>query len=199
MPRPKATFETSMGNFEVELYVDQMPITASNFIDLALTGFYDGLHFHRVVRDFVVQFGCPMSLDPKNKKAGSGGPKGKTEFELLGGQDKGTFLKRDQKGNITDELIEKMSNEKGTLSMANSGKENSGGSQFFINLNHNSKLDWFDKSSNDAHPVFGKVTSGMEVVEAMGQVEVNAMEMPKEGIKVIKVTIAGVSAQKFQN
>jgi len=188
--KPIAIFETSLGTFEVELYVDQMPITASNFIDLVKEGFYNDLHFHRVVRDFVVQFGCPLSIDPKNKKAGSGGPKSKTEYEILGGPNKGTKLKRDNKGKILDEFTEKISNEPGTLSMANSGKVNTGGSQFFINLGHNSKLDWFDTSTKDQHPVFGKVIKGFEVIEAMNKVEVNILDMPKEGIKVIKVKMA---------
>jgi len=57
MANPTATFETSLGSFTAELYVDKMPITASNFVKLAKSGFYDGLHFHRVIKDFMVQFG----------------------------------------------------------------------------------------------------------------------------------------------
>jgi cyclophilin family peptidyl-prolyl cis-trans isomerase len=58
MPNPTATFETSLGTFTAEIYQDQMPITASNFVKLAKSGFYDGLHFHRVIQGFMVQFGC---------------------------------------------------------------------------------------------------------------------------------------------
>src|SRR5690606_2058048 len=69
---PTAKFETSMGNFEAEIYVDKMPITANNFIRLVNEGFYDGLHFHRVIKDFMCQFGCPHSRDPKSPRAGTG-------------------------------------------------------------------------------------------------------------------------------
>ena len=61
MPNPIATFSTTMGDIKCEIYLDQMPITASNFIDLATSGFYNGLHFHRVIPDFMDQFGCPYS------------------------------------------------------------------------------------------------------------------------------------------
>ena len=57
MPNPIATFETTEGNITCEIYLDQMPVTASNFIDLANSGFYNGLHFHRVIPDFMDQFG----------------------------------------------------------------------------------------------------------------------------------------------
>lgn len=69
-----ATCETSMGTFKVELYTNEMPITAWNFIDLANKGFYDGLHFHRVIPNFMNQFGCPHSRDPTSRRAGTGGP-----------------------------------------------------------------------------------------------------------------------------
>ena len=123
MPNPTATFETSLGSFTVELFLDQMPITAGNFVTLAKSGFYDGLHFHRVIKNFMVQFGCPYSKDPDEPRAGTGGPPH--------GDDQGRDSPR------------KLSNEPMTLSMANTGRPNSGGSQFFINTVHNAFLDWF--------------------------------------------------------
>merc|ERR550514_1042395 len=69
-----ATFKTTKGDFKAELYSDKLPITAGNFADLAKTGFYDGLTFHRVIRGFMCQFGCPHSKDPKSPRAGTGGP-----------------------------------------------------------------------------------------------------------------------------
>merc|ERR1719197_2004657 len=69
-----ATFKTSKGDFKAELFVDKLPITASNFADLAKTGFYDGLTFHRVISGFMCQFGCPHSKDPASPRAGTGGP-----------------------------------------------------------------------------------------------------------------------------
>ena len=71
---PVATFKTSLGEFEAELMRDKMPITSSNFVDLAKTGYYDGLTFHRVISGFMLQFGCPNSKDPKSPRAGTGGP-----------------------------------------------------------------------------------------------------------------------------
>jgi cyclophilin family peptidyl-prolyl cis-trans isomerase len=145
MANPTAVFDTSEGSFTVELYLDQMPITAGNFISLAKSGFYDGLHFHRVIPNFMLQFGCPHSKDPNSSRAGTGGP---------------------PHGTIKDEHAARLSNEPGTLSMANTGRPNSGGSQFFVNTVHNSYLDWFSGGASK-HPVFGKVTEGMDVVKAI--------------------------------
>ena len=72
MPNPIATFETTEGTIKCEIFLDKMPITASNFIDLANSGFYNGLHFHRVIPDFMDQFGCPFSRDPAAENAGQG-------------------------------------------------------------------------------------------------------------------------------
>ena len=66
MANPTALFETTLGNFKAEILLDKMPITAKNFIDLAKSGFYDGLHFHRVIKNFMIQFGCPHSSDPNS-------------------------------------------------------------------------------------------------------------------------------------
>jgi len=65
---PTATFITTMGEITAELYFDRVASTASNFIDLAHSSFYDGLHIHRVVKDFITQLGCPYSLDPNSLK-----------------------------------------------------------------------------------------------------------------------------------
>jgi cyclophilin family peptidyl-prolyl cis-trans isomerase len=74
MANPTATFDTTKGSFTVEIFEDKMPITAKNFLDLAKSGFYDGLHFHRVIDGFMIQFGCPHSADPSSPRAGTGGP-----------------------------------------------------------------------------------------------------------------------------
>jgi cyclophilin family peptidyl-prolyl cis-trans isomerase len=169
MANPTATFETSLGNFTVELFQDQMPLTAGNFITLAKSGFYDGLHFHRVIKNFMVQFGCPYSKDPNSRQAGTGGP---------------------PHGDIKDEFTAKLSNEPFTLSMANTGRPNSGGSQFFINTKHNDFLDWFSPGPS-RHPVFGKVTQGQDVVTKIEGTQTNAEDRPLTPVKVIKVTVAG--------
>src|SRR5262249_7951971 len=78
MANPTALLSTSLGDFKVELFTDKMPITAGNFIKLAKSGFYDGLHFHRVIDKFMIQFGCPHSKDPNSPRAGTGdGPAGR--------------------------------------------------------------------------------------------------------------------------
>ncbi|MCB9730508.1 MAG: peptidylprolyl isomerase [Deltaproteobacteria bacterium] len=170
MANPIATFDTTEGSFDAEIFRDEMPITAGNFIKLAQSGFYDGLHFHRVIKDFMIQFGCPHSRDPQSPRAGTGGP---------------------PSGNIPDEHppTAKFSNEPGTLSMANTGRPNSGGSQFFINTVHNSYLDWFSPGASK-HPVFGKVVKGMDVVEKIGRTKTGSGDRPATPIQVRSITIS---------
>ena len=145
MANPIAVFDTTAGTFKAEIYLEQMPITAKNFIDLAESGFYNGLHFHRVIKNFMIQFGCPHSKDPQSPRAGTGGP---------------------PHGTIADEHppAHKLSNIVGSMSMANTGRPNSGGSQFFLNTVHNSYLDWFSAGASK-HPVFAQVIEGMDVVK----------------------------------
>jgi cyclophilin family peptidyl-prolyl cis-trans isomerase len=170
MANPTVTFSTSLGDFQAELYLDKMPVTAQNFIKLAKSGFYDGLHFHRVIDGFMIQFGCPHSRDPNSPRAGTGN-----------GPD----------GCIPDEHPEnaKLSNEPGTLSMANTGRPNSGSCQFFINTVHNAYLDWFTPGQSK-HPVFGKVTSGMDVVSKIGSTKTGAGDRPNPPIQMVKVTVS---------
>ena len=169
MANPIATFDTSMGSFKAEIFLEEMPVTSENFISLAKGGFYDGLHFHRVIKDFMIQFGCPHSKDAESPRCGTGGP---------------------PHGTITDEHPEnaKFSNEPGTLSMANTGQPNSGGSQFFINTVHNNFLDWFSPGQSK-HPVFGKISEGMEVVNAIGTTQTGAQDRPVTPVKVERITI----------
>merc|ERR1719502_254703 len=173
---PIATFDTSMGTFTAEIYLDRVPRTASNFIDLSQSGFYSGLHFHRVIPGFMNQFGCPHSKDPKSPRAGTGGPPDGTFKNLVTGADE----TRKGGGNIPDENISKDSNVPGTLSMANTGRPNSGGSQFFINVAKNDFLDWFSPGQSK-HPVFGKVVSGMDIVTAISKVK-TVQDNPKDPI-----------------
>ena len=91
-------------------------------------------------------------------------------------------------GCIPDELTQQISNEPGTLSMANTGRPESGGSQFFINVAHNNFLDWFDKSTPSQHPVFGKVTEGMDIVVAISKVK-TVKENPVEPIMMKRLTV----------
>jgi len=169
MANPTATLETSLGTFTVELFVDKMPLTAGNFIKLAKGGFYDGLHFHRVIQNFMIQFGCPHSRDPKDARAGTGnGPQ----------------------GCIADEhpANAKITNAVGTLAMANTGRPNSGSCQFFINTRDNAYLDWFSPGQSK-HPVFGKVLDGMDVVRKIESAPRDANDRPTTPVKMIRITV----------
>jgi len=140
----QATIETNRGTMTAELYDDDAPNTVSNFETLANKGFYDGVKFHRVVPDFVVQGGDPLSreLPEGNPRIGTGGPGYKIDCETAGNPHK---------------------HELGALSMAHAGK-NTGGSQFFIVLNEGNT-----RHLNGVHTVFGKVIKGLDVVKNIRQ------------------------------
>merc|ERR1719389_1008981 len=182
---PTAKFDTTMGSFEAEIYLDRVPITASNFIDLCQTGFYNGIHFHRVIPGFMDQFGCPNAKDPNSRRAGTGGPPdGQFKNLKTGGTER-----RFNGGNIEDENISEDTNAPGTLSMANCGQPNSGGSQFFLNVADNANLDWFSPGESK-HPVFGKITKGYDVVLAISKVKTGSQDKPLEPIKMNSITIS---------
>lgn len=183
-----ATFTTSMGTFKAELYTDVMPITCGNFIDLANSGFYDGIHFHRVIPNFMNQFGCPNAVDSNSPSAGMGGPDSNTSFKSCDGK----TIKRNIDGGIPDEIgkeNQKISNDVGTLSMANTGSPESGGSQFFLNVAHNDFLDWFNEKTDSAHPVFGKVIENMDLCQKISKVPTRN-DNPATPIKMISVRVA---------
>merc|ERR1719240_415960 len=118
-------------------------------------------------------------------KAGMGNPDGDTEFTVLDGSEE--VIARDAGGNIPDEHTEEFSNEAGTLSMANTGEPNSGGSQIFINVGNNANLDWFSPGPSQ-HPVFGKVIENYELVVEISRVPTND-DNPVKPIKMISITI----------
>lgn len=155
MANRAALFKTNFGSFTIELFEDQAPVTTKNFIDLAEKGFFDGVIFHRVIKDFMIQGGDPTGT-------GRGGP-GYT---------------------ITDEFHPDLGHTgPGILSMANAGP-NTGGSQFFITLE---ATPWLDGK----HAVFGEVTDGMEVVEAIGVTPTGPGDRPVEDVVMESVTISG--------
>ena len=161
LERPVAIFETSLGNFETELYAKECPETVWNFINLAEgrqeTGregnFYDGLTFHRVIEGFVIQGGCPQGT-------GTGGPGYQFEDEF------DTALRHDSEG---------------ILSMANAGP-GTNGSQIFITLAPTPHLD-------NRHSVFGKVVKGMDVVSKIGSVQTGPGDRPQETVVMTQVRI----------
>ena len=158
--------KTSKGDITIELFTDTMPITAGNFLELVDNGYYNGLHFHRVIQGFMLQGGCPHSKDPKSPRCGTGSPG----------------------YSIADEHLNdaRFSNEIGTLSMANSGP-NSGGSQFFVNTVHNSFLDWWDTRTPSKHPVFGKVVGGMDVITTIENVQTGQGDRPHLPVEIISI------------
>ena len=146
-----------------------MPITAGNFIKLAKSGFYDGLHFHRVIKGFMIQFGCPHSKDPNSPRAGTGGPPHGTHP----GRAPGGRQALERAGHAVD---------------GEHRPPNSGGCQFFINTVHNPYLDWFTPGPSK-HPVFGKVIEGMDVVKKIETTPTGAGDRPITPVKVSHVTV----------
>jgi len=159
MTNRKAIFETSKGKFVIELFEDKAPITTGNFIKLVNQGFYNGLIFHRVIPQFMIQGGCPEGN-------GTGGP-GYT---------------------IKDEFHKDLSNMRGTIAMANRGP-NTGASQWFINVIDNCYLDYDKKPYSSAHPVFGKVVEGMVIVDSISQVKTGRNDKPVQDVIINKITI----------
>ena len=141
----QATFETNRGTIVAELFADAAPGTVANFEKLANDGFYDGVKFHRVIPDFVVQGGDPQSRDlpAGDRRIGSGGP--------------GYTIKDEIKGNPHRHTA-------GALSMAHAGP-NTGGSQFFMVLSEANT-----RHLNGVHTVFGQITQGLDV---MRQIKAN--------------------------
>jgi cyclophilin family peptidyl-prolyl cis-trans isomerase len=148
-----ATLQTSEGDVELELFGEDAPTTVGNFEKLAAEGFYDGLTFHRVIPDFMVQAGCPRG-------DGTGGPGYQFEDE------------------INEHKIVR-----GALAMANAGP-NTNGSQFFI-VTANA-CPWLDGK----HTVFGRVTSGQDVVDAISQVDRDERDRPREPVVIESVALA---------
>ncbi len=141
MPKT-ATFETNKGTIVAELFDKEAPNTVANFEKLANDGFYDGVKFHRVIPDFVVQGGDPLSRDLPvgDPRVGTGGP--------------GYKIKCETKDNPHTHTV-------GALSMAHAGKD-TGGSQFFMVLSESST-----RHLNGVHTVFGQITSGLDVMKSI--------------------------------
>jgi len=150
---------TNMGTIVIALY-DDMPVTTGNFKDLVNKGFYNGTVFHRVIGGFMIQGGCPEGT-------GMGGP--------------GYSVK--------DEFVKGHSNVRGTISMANTGRPDSGGSQFFINLVDNKYLDWDNPQTPSKHPVFGDIVEGMDVVDAIGKTATGRNDRPVKDIVIEKAEV----------
>ncbi len=148
-----AEFNTNKGNFKIELFNDKAPVTTGNFLKLVNDGFYNGLIFHRVIPNFMIQCGCPHGT-------GRGGP--------------GYTIRDEFHPDLKHDTL-------GMLSMANAGP-NTGGSQFFITV---APTPWLDGK----HAIFGKVTEGYDVVEAISKVNKDGSDKPFEDVVINSVTI----------
>ena len=142
-----ATFNTNKGTITAELYDEHAPNTVANFEKLANSKFYDGVKFHRVIPDFVVQGGDPYSRDfpAGDRRIGTGGPGWKIKCETQGNP---------------------LKHEVGALSMAHAGKD-TGGSQFFMVLSEENT-----RHLDGVHTVFGKIVSGIDVMKQIKPMDV---------------------------
>src|SRR5437588_455422 len=147
-----ATMNTSEGAITFELFDEDAPKTVENFRKLAAEGFYDGLTFHRIIKDFMIQGGDPQGT-------GTGGP-----------------------GYTFDDEFNQHKVERGALAMANAGP-NTNGSQFFVVTTE--AAPWLDGK----HTVFGKVTAGMEAVDAIEGLETDAQDRPAEPVLIERVEV----------
>jgi cyclophilin family peptidyl-prolyl cis-trans isomerase len=154
----EGTIKTNKGDIVIEFTDKLTPNTVNNFVKLAKEGFYNGVKFHRIIRNFMIQGGDPLTKEEAKKHMwGTGGPGYKFD----------------------DEIGPANSNSLGSISMANAGR-NTNGSQFFINLADNHFL-------NPKHTAFGQVIKGMEVVIAIGAVPVNGSDQPIEAVIIESV------------
>jgi len=138
----EAIIRTNKGEMKVSLYTEDAPNTVANFVKLAKEGYYDGLKFHRVIPNFVIQGGCPNSRDGAKGTPGTGGPGYSIDCEVKGGN---------------------QYHDRGVLSMAHAGR-NTGGSQFFVchSRDNTAHLD-------GNHTCFGKVIEGVDIVDDIRQ------------------------------
>lgn len=154
-----AVLETNFGDIEIKLFEDAAPKTVENFEKLAGEGFYDGVKFHRVIKDFMIQTGDPNSKDDDWSDDGQGGPGYSFEDEIN-----------------EHKLV------RGSVAMANSGPDTNG-SQFFIVTTD--AAPWLDGK----HTVFGEVLNGMDVVDKIEAVGTNENDHPLEDMVIEKVYV----------
>ncbi len=156
-------FQTSLGSFLVELRTEDAPISCQNFLDYATAGHFDGLVFHRVIPDFMIQ-GGGMTADMGQRKT---------------------------RAPIKNEASNGLKNRRGTLSMARTNDPDSATSQFFVNLKDNVFLD--PGRGNAGYAVFAHVTEGMDVVDKIATVETGTRghheDVPLEPVVIESVTV----------
>jgi peptidyl-prolyl cis-trans isomerase A (cyclophilin A) len=159
-PNPVVVVKTSKGDIKAELFADKAPITVKNFLGYVDAKHYDGLIFHRVIKDFMIQGG--------GFKKGFGNARTLKQVEALKAQKDGKGIKNEAKKSG-------LSNERGTLAMARTGHPDSATDQFFINVVDNSHKLNPEKFSPDGYAVFGKVIDGMDVVDKIKAVKTRSL------------------------
>jgi len=159
--------KTSMGDIHLELYPDEAPLSVENFSNYANSGFYDGTIFHRVISSFMIQGG---GFTPDMQKKATGEP-------------------------VQNEASNGLSNKRGTIAMARTNNPHSATAQFFINVQDNMNLDYTSASNSRTwgYAVFGKVTSGMEVVDNIRFVQTTSKppfsDVPAEPVIIEQIRI----------
>jgi len=165
---PTAVLHTSKGDIQIELFAEQAPVTVENFISYAKSGFYDGTIFHRVISHFMIQGG---GFTPEMEKKATGEP-------------------------IANEANNGLSNKRGTIAMARTNDPHSATSQFFINVQDNMNLDYTGQPgpAGWGYAVFGRVTGGMDVVDAIRFVETTRVgpysDVPTEAVVIESVEVS---------
>lgn len=163
---PKVLLKTSKGDITLELYPGKAPVTVKNFLAYVEGNFYDGLIFHRVIPGFMIQAGG-LTAEMRTR---SGNPP------------------------IKNEAANGLKNDRGTVAMARTGVVDSATSQFFINLVNNANLNYKGSTPQDfGYCVFGKVVSGMDIVDAIAQVPTGGrsghQNVPLEPVTIISATV----------
>ncbi|MFZ1235222.1 MAG: peptidylprolyl isomerase [Thiofilum sp.] len=162
---PKVLLETSKGNITIELDAKSAPISTENFLGYVRDGFYDGLVFHRVIPNFMIQ----------------------------GGGMNEAMQEKSTKAPIRNEANNGLKNMRGTLAMARTNVPHSASSQFFINTKDNDFLNFRSETPQGwGYAVFGKVTAGMDVVDAIEKVRTGSKgrhdDVPVEAVTIVKAT-----------
>jgi cyclophilin family peptidyl-prolyl cis-trans isomerase len=159
---PSVVMKTSLGSVTIELYPDKAPETVKNFLQYVNDKFYDGTIFHRVINNFMIQ-GGGFTADGKQKPT---------------------------RAPIKNEAANKLKNDAGTVAMARTNDPNSATSQFYINVKNNGPLNYQDSSPQGiGYCVFGKVTSGMDVVEKIKAVPTGPQDVPKTEVVIESIRL----------
>lgn len=155
----QAILKTNLGDITVKFYADESPITVNNFLNLAQSGFYNGVKFHRVIKDFMIQGGDPLSKESNSSLWGTGGPGYQFKDEIN-----------------THKLV------LGSLAMANAGAGTNGSQFFIVTL---AETPWLDGK----HTNFGQVTDGMDVVKKIESVETGVNDRPIQDVVINSIEL----------